>query len=133
MLQKNGLDAIVRALYGDESLAAYYNSYKALLVAGLEGIGRNGIMLDLELLPGEPYHFKKLFLMWLMAVNKPRIENGEQPIVTFELVMQCPLWKFIAPPFRRISMTRDGINGAQTAKTVNQQRPARGINRSRRR
>lgn len=132
MLQKHPLDALARQLLTNEELSRYYHDYEALLVPGLEDLGRTGIMLDLEALPTSPLPLKKIFLMWLMAVNRGRIDKLQQPIITYELVMQCPIWKYFAPPFRRISMTRDGILNAQAAKSINQQGKARGINRSRR-
>lgn len=130
MLSKNALDPLLRGLSSDEELADYYRTYSDILVAGVQELGREGIMMDLDSLPTEPYPLKKVFLMWLMAVNKDRFKRLLPPIITYELVMQCPLWKFMAPPFRRVPMTKDALLGL---KSINQKPSGGRINKSRRR
>jgi hypothetical protein len=56
-----------------------------------------------------PIPFKDIFIMWLIEINMPRIESGQPPIITYDLISRCPLWKIIRPPLKRLTMTREGL------------------------
>lgn len=125
------LDPLLAALASSQELGDLLKKNKALLIEGLQDLGRRGIILDLEALPSEPYPLKTIFLAWLMSVNRERIANLQEPIVTYELVMRCPLWKVVPAPLRRVSLTTQGLN--VPVKTVRQQTQVQGINSSRNR
>ena len=125
------IDPLIALLANDEQLAHLYEGYAGLLIEQLDTIGRRGIILDLDSLPSEPYPLKKLFLMWLMSVNRERINRLQQPIVTYDLVMKCPLWKVVSPPFRPLKLETGALNNASAFKTVRQRTDPKGINKSR--
>lgn len=125
------LDPLLGALLSNEELGELLKLNKSLLVSGLENLGRRGIVLDLEALPSDPFPLKTIFLRWLVSVNRERIANLQEPVVTYELIMKCPLWKIVPAPLRRIAVNSGGLNS--TVKTVRQQARATGINNPRRR
>jgi len=86
-----------------------YKSYRGILIPSVsKQLSKNGLILDLDSLPTEPYPFKELFLRWLISINRPRIIKGEPIIITKSIVMMCPLWKVVKCPFKAIKLTKEG-------------------------
>lgn len=109
-------------------LEQYYQELKGIfLVSG--AVGSKGTVLDLNSLPTEPQDLKTAFIKWMLDINAPRILNGEEPIMTLELALKCPIWKVIKPPLKRVSMTSDGLLNKPSVKTLFQKRMPGSINR----
>lgn len=87
----------------------------------------NGYLLDLGALSME---LADVFLRWMTEINYERISHNEQPIMTLELAMKCPLWKVVDPPIRRISLTQEGMFNQPSVRGAFGTRVGGGINRS---
>jgi hypothetical protein len=90
-------------------LLEYYDKLDAVFIADAMLASHGGMVLDLNSLPNAPIPFKDIFIMWLIEINMPRIESGQPPIITYDLISRCPLWKIIRPPLKRLTMTREGL------------------------
>jgi hypothetical protein len=104
--EAKSLSALLHEMWMEEA----YKNYSGLVVGSLtEKAGQRGLILDLDSLPSKPLPFKEIFIRWLLKVNQPRIIAGEKPIITYELAMQCPLWKAIPPPFISVKLTKEAM------------------------
>jgi len=87
-----------------------YKSYKGILLPSVDKqLSHHGLILDLDSLPQAPIPFKELFIRWLISVNRDRINKGDSVIVTKEIVLQCPLWRIIKCPLKRLTLTKEGM------------------------
>jgi hypothetical protein len=50
---------------------------------------------------------REYFVRWLFEVNRRRLEQGLELMVTYNIIKQCPLWKIIPMPYRNIKMTKE--------------------------
>ena len=95
-----------------------------------EQLSLDGYILDLDALPVSPLPFKDLFIRWLVSVNQQRIQNSQPVLCTYELVMRCPLWRVVACPIRKLTLTKEGMFNKPTAsKGTLGTMPTRSINR----
>ncbi len=62
--------------------------------------------LKLGLLPPLAQEY---FIRWLFEVNRRRLEQGLELMVTYHIIKQCPLWKIIPMPYRNLKMTKEGM------------------------
>jgi hypothetical protein len=60
--------------------------------------------LKLGLLPKLAQEY---FIRWLFEVNRRRLEQGLELMVTYDIIKQCPLWKVIPMPYRNLKMTKE--------------------------
>lgn len=94
-------------------LQDYLKENRAMILSELDFEVNTFSIIDLDALPTTPVDFKEVLLRWLIAVNKPRIDNGENPIVTFDLIKLCPIWKIVPLKVRKIPLNRSSINKAK--------------------
>jgi len=93
-----------------------YKSYRGLLLPNMEKqLHMHGLFLDLDSLPNHPFHFKELFIRWLISVNKDRLLRGEGIFVNKQVVMACPLWKIVKCPLKRIKLTKEAMFNRPTS------------------
>lgn len=121
------------SLLNEQWMEEEYKDLSGLVVGGLtSSAGSRGLILDLDSLPTHPVPIKELFIRWLLKVNQSRIEVGEKPLVTYELAMQCPLWKVIDPPFISTKLTKEKMfnKPRPTIKTIGSKPPIGSINKS---
>lgn len=52
---------------------------------------------------------QEYFVRWLFEVNRRRLEQGHELMVTYDIIKQCPLWKIIPMPYRNIKMTKETV------------------------
>jgi len=52
---------------------------------------------------------QEYFVRWLFEVNRRRLEQGLELMVTYDIIKQCPLWKVIPMPYRNIKMTKESV------------------------
>ena len=62
--------------------------------------------LKLGLLPPLAQEY---FVRWLFEVNRRRLEQGLELMVTYDIIKQCPLWKVIPMPYRNIKMDKETV------------------------
>jgi hypothetical protein len=87
-----------------------YKSYKGILLPSVEKqLSMTSLFLDLDSLPSKPYHFKELFIRWLISINKQRISRNEPIIVNKAIVLMCPLWRIVKCPLKKIKLTKEGM------------------------
>lgn len=106
-MDNNQIKALSIVFQDDAALAAAYAQHKAQLLVPVYGM--TGTALDLNALPKKPFDFKTVFLQWALAANQSRINAGKEPLFTMGLVLACPLWKIVPPPFVSISMTKESL------------------------
>lgn len=107
----------------------YYNSLKGLFIHNLSLPNKSGLVLDLDSLPAKPPGLKQAVIRWLISVNLTRIKNGEEPIITIEVVLKCPVWKIVSPPIRRIKLTKEDLLNSPAPKTINKKSKMGSINK----
>lgn len=73
--------------------------------------------LKLGLLPPIAQEY---FIRWLFEVNRRRLEQGLELMVTYDIIKQCPLWKIIPMPYRNLKMTKEVA--AQLGKLIPQEK-----------
>lgn len=96
--------------FKDKSLLEqYYKQLSAVFITDAMMASHAGMVLDLNSLPNDPIPFKEAFIKWLIEVNMPRLESGQQPVITYEVIMKCPLWRLVRPPLKRLEMTQEGL------------------------
>jgi hypothetical protein len=87
----------------------YYNDLKGVLVQDIMQPNARGMILDLNSLPTDPINIKEAVIRWLISVNLTRLNGGDEPIVTLDLLLKCPVWKVISPPLKYVTLTKDGM------------------------
>lgn len=108
----------------------YYSSLRGIFLTTLDGLSsKNGYVLDLDSLPKQPIDFKGAFIRWLININLSRIKDGKAPVITLELALKCPLWKFIKPPLVRMKLTPEGMFNKPKVKTAFQKASPKRINK----
>lgn len=114
-----------------EIITELYKEYKGIfLTSTTEQLTLAGYVLDLNSLPTHPIPFKELFIRWLISVNRQRIENGQGVFVSRELVLRCPLWRVIACPIKKLTLTQEQMfNRPHGSRGTIGSRPTRSINR----
>lgn len=112
------LKALGIALGNPELVAAHYARLKGVFVQQVSQLSQNGLILDLDALPTEPLDLKGAVIKWLISVNLSRISAGQEPLITLPLVLKCPVWRVHPPPFKRISLTKEGTFNKPTVKTI---------------
>jgi hypothetical protein len=75
-------------------------------------------LIDLTLLPPEIIAY---LIDWILKANRRRIEAGQEIIVTYAIIKQCPIWTAVEMPYR--SMKLLGMQ-KPNLKTVAEQRTA---------
>lgn len=81
---------------------------RGMILASL-GQPMAGFVLDLDALPVRPVDLKAAVIMWLVKINLDRIKAGLDPIITYDLVMKCPVWQIVKPPITRVELTKDQL------------------------
>lgn len=89
----------------------YYRKLNGIFITEVLTSSHAGMILDVGSLPEKPYPFKEIFIKWLIEINLPRIESGNHPIISYEVIMRCPLWRVISPPLKRMTLTKEGMFG----------------------
>lgn len=54
---------------------------------------------------------QEYFVRWLFEVNRRRLEQGLDLMVTYDIIKQCPLWKIIPMPYRNVKLTKEAVAG----------------------
>lgn len=68
------------------------------------------LFINLQQLPRQPINFPEILLRWIIFVNRKRIENGEEILITYEIIKSCPIWKVIEMPITRLNLTKESLN-----------------------
>lgn len=92
-------------------------------------ISSKGLILDLNSLPHDPIDFKTIFIKWMIDVNAPRLMKEQDPIMTLELALKCPIFKVIKPPIRKLDLTSEGLFNRPSLKTSGQKQTPGSINK----
>lgn len=109
----------------------YYKDLRGVFVHDLGKAEDRGMYLDLDSLPTKPAGLKEAVIKWLIAVNLTRLKGGEDPIITLQLVLKCPVWKIVQPPLKRIKMTKENLFNKPGVKTLGQKSRPGSINKKR--
>lgn len=109
----------------------YYKDLRGVFVHDLGKAEDRGMFLDLDSLPSKPEGIKEAVIKWLIAVNLTRLKGGEDPIITLQLVLKCPVWKIVQPPLKRIKLTKESLFNKPGVKTLGQKSKPGSINKKR--
>lgn len=109
----------------------FYKDFRGIFVHDLGKAEDRGMILDLDALPSKPPGIKEAVIRWLIAVNLTRLKGGEEPIITLQLVLKCPVWKIVPPPLKRIKLTKDKIFNQPGVKTLGKKSTPGSINKKR--
>lgn len=109
----------------------YYKDFRGVFVHDLGKAEDRGMFLDLDSLPSKPPGIKEAVIKWLIAVNLTRLRSGDEPIITLQLVLKCPVWKIISPPLRRIKLTKESMFNKPNIKTLGKKANPGSINKKR--
>lgn len=109
----------------------FYDSMRAIFVHDLGKPDSRGLLLDLDSLPTKPEGLKEAVIKWLISVNLTRIRGGEDPIITLDLVLKCPVWKIVRPPLKRVQLTKEKLFNKPGVKTIGQKQIPGSINKKR--
>ena len=91
-------------------ISKIYESYRMIILPTLDKqMSVKGLYLDLDSLPLKPLPFKEYFIRWLIAVNKQRLEKGLEIVITYDLVMKCPIWQLVKCPIKSVKLTKEGM------------------------
>ena len=109
----------------------FYTNMRGIFVLDLGKPDTQGLILDLDALPDKPPGIKEAVIRWLIAVNLNRLKNKEDPIVTLKLVLQCPVWKIVRPPLKRLTLTKEKLFNQPKIKTIGKKANPGSINKKR--
>lgn len=109
----------------------YYKDLRGIFIHDLGKAENRGMILDLDALPTKPPGIKEAVIRWLISVNLSRLNSSEEPIITLELVLKCPVWKIVRPPLKRITMTKEKLFNQPMIKTIGKKGPISSINKKR--
>jgi hypothetical protein len=93
----------VTSLVEDEFVRKYVAQNGALILTGINFTLGTMTMINLDKLPKQPIDFAKILVSWVVKVNQDRIEAGDEPIMTLDLIKKCPIWSVVDLPIRRIT------------------------------
>lgn len=109
----------------------FYTNMRSIFVLDLGKPDKQGLILDLEALPVKPPGIKEAVIKWLIAVNLNRLKNKEDPIITLKLILQCPVWKIVHPPLKRLTLTKEKLFNQPKVKTIGKKASIGSINKKR--
>lgn len=73
---------------------------RSILIPRMNDRLRNLGLIDLTVLPEDVTH---ALLDWVLKVNRRRIESGQDVLVTYDIIKQCPIWQVVEMPYRSMS------------------------------
>ncbi len=91
-------------------LQEFLSNNRALVLSELDLELKTFSMIDLDSLPRQPIDFREILMRWVIAVNSKRLENGDNPIITFDIIKRCPIWKDFPLKLRKMPLNRQAIN-----------------------
>jgi len=109
----------------------FYNDLRAIFIHDIGKVENQGMILDLDALPTKPPGIKEAVIKWLISVNLTRLRGNKEPIITLKLVLQCPVWKIVRPPLKRITLTKENLFNKPTVKTLGKKGSPGSINKKR--
>lgn len=68
---------------------------------------------------------RDVLMKWLLGVNRPRLQQGLPPMITFELVKRCPIWQFINIPYRDVALTKEALNAPKRPRGFLNRKPSK--------
>lgn len=127
----NDLNQLGRLSSDPQLVEQYFGKLKAIFVHTLESKpNTKGLVLDLNGLPTAPVNLKDVVIKWLISVNLDRLRDNKEPIITLELVLKCPVWKLVRPPFRYVQLKPEKLlNQSKPLKVIGQKRKLGTINK----
>ena len=109
----------------------FYAKLRGIFLHDLSQPTSTGMILDLDSLPSIPPGLKEAVIKWLVNVNLSRITRGDEPIVTLELALKCPVWKIVRPPLVKLKLSKEDVFNKPKVKSIGQKAPVKNINKKR--
>lgn len=97
-------------LFQDAFVSDYLQKNRALVIPSIDKSLKSILFINLQQLPRHPINFAEILLRWIIHVNRKRIENGEEILMTFDVIKQCPIWKVIDMPIKSLKLNRESLN-----------------------
>ena len=97
-------------LFQDAFISSYLQKNRVLIVPKVDSSLKSILLINLQQLPRQPVNFAEILLRWLVFVNKSRLEKGEELLVTFDLLKECPIWKVIDMPIKALKLDKGSLN-----------------------
>ena len=122
------LKALGIFLKSSDILEKAYGQFRGLAMLPLT-TSMNILMLDLNNLPVKPFNFKEVFIRWILQVNEKRILNGDEPIITYNIAKQCPIWKLYKMPVSSSKIYGNTALNLPSLKTISNITKPKNINK----
>lgn len=97
-------------LFQDKFISDYLQKNRGIIVPSVSRSLNSILFINLQQLPRTPVNFPEILLRWIIFVNRKRIENNEEIIITYEIIKSCPIWKVIEMPIKNLSLTKESLN-----------------------
>lgn len=98
------------SLFQDKFISDYLQKNRGIIVPSVSRSLNSILFINLQQLPRQPINFPEILLRWIIFVNRKRIENGEEILITYEIIKSCPIWKVIEMPITRLNLTKESLN-----------------------
>jgi hypothetical protein len=114
----------------DEFITEFLTNNRVILIPALKSSLNSMYMLSLDELPVQPVNFREILLRWIIFVNRKRIENGEEIIITYDIIKRCPIWKVLSKmPLKSIKLESKAMNRPVKPVTVQKYKKVGSINK----
>jgi len=109
-------------LFQDKFISDYLLKNRGIVVPAVSRSLNSILFINLQQLPRQPVNFPEILLRWIIYVNRKRIENDQEILITYEIIKSCPIWQVIDMPIKNLKLTKESLNKAKgpvpTRKTV---------------
>lgn len=82
---------------GGKNFEEYVRENRKIIIPFISHKFKTMGMIDLTYLPNEAV---SALIQWILRVNRPRIESGQEIIVNYDIIKTCPIWKVVKMPYR---------------------------------
>lgn len=98
------------SLFQDQFISDYLQKNRVIIMPAVNKSLNSILAINLQQLPLQPVNFAEILIRWIIFVNKKRIENDQEIIITFEIIKRCPIWKVIQMPINSLKLTPESLN-----------------------
>lgn len=110
------------SLFQDKFISDYLLKNRGIVVPAVSRSLNSILFINLQQLPRQPVNFPEILLRWIIYVNRKRIENDQEILITYEIIKSCPIWQVIDMPIKNLKLTKESLNKSKgpvpTRKTV---------------
>ena len=98
------------SLFQDKFISDYLLKNRGIIVPVVSKSLNSILFINLQQLPRQPVNFPEILLRWIIYVNRKRIENDQEILITYEIIKSCPIWQVIDMPIKNLKLTKESLN-----------------------